>query len=80
MLSRLLARNTCRILSFCTLWAVAVAWPASAFAQIPTQAPAGHADVIPAVIVFFGVVLGMILVCRSAGRSADMKLEALDEE
>jgi hypothetical protein len=78
---RLLDHNSCRrILPFYSMLATAVAWPTSAFAQIPTQAPAGHADVIPAVIVFFGVVLGMILVCRSAGRSADMKLEALDEE
>jgi hypothetical protein len=80
-MSRLLARNASRrILSFCSLLAATVSWPVSAFAQIPGQTPAGHADVIPAVIVFFGVVLGMILVCRSAGRSADMKLEALDEE
>ncbi len=59
--------------------ATAVGWPASAFAQ-PAIAPPGHADVVPAVLVFFGVVLGLILVCRSSGRTAEMKLEELDDE
>ncbi len=68
------------VLSLCVL--MIFAFPAALFAEspLPTSATAGHADVIPAVIVFFGIVLGMILVCRSAGRSTEMKLEELDEE
>jgi hypothetical protein len=70
-------------LCMCTVCSLMViAFPSRSFAEspLPGQAQPGHADVIPGVIVFFGVVLGIILVCRSAGRSSEMKLEELDEE
>ncbi len=62
--------------------ALMLLWPAMALADtpIPGAKPVGHADVLPGVLVFFGVVLGLILVCRSSNRSPDMKLEELEDE
>jgi hypothetical protein len=39
-----------------------------------------HDPVVPYVIVVLCVALGMIVLCRSANRSTDVKLENLDEE
>jgi hypothetical protein len=80
-MSEFCASDRCRRIFDCVLCLAAVfISPASALAQVPGQTPPGHADVIPGVIVFFGVVLGIILVCRSAGRTAEVKLEELDDE
>ena len=46
-------------------------------AQIVT---APHDPVVPYVIVVLCIALGMIVLCRSANRSTDVKLEDLDEE
>jgi len=41
---------------------------------------APHDPVVPYVIVVLCVALGMIVLCRSANRSSDVKLDDLDEE
>ena len=39
-----------------------------------------HDLVVPYVVVVLCVALGMIVLCRSANRSSDVKLDDLDEE
>jgi hypothetical protein len=41
---------------------------------------APHDPVVPYVIVVLCVALGMVVLCRSANRSSDVKLDDLDQE
>jgi len=60
-------------------------WPTTASAEsLPARliAPSGlmaqappHADTVPYVIVVFCLILGYIIVCRSANRSAESRLD-----
>jgi hypothetical protein len=65
-----------------TMWIlglVFLAFPRAAWAQ--AQPPAqGHSDVMAYMLLVFCIALGMIMVCRSAGRTSEVRLEELDEE
>ncbi len=39
-----------------------------------------HGDTLPALLLVLCLALGMVLLCRSSGRSSESKLERLDEE
>ena len=54
--------------------------PQMAFAQAPA-APTGplHSDAMPYLLIVFCLALGLIVVCRSANRSPEIRLEDLDE-
>ncbi|HEY2882552.1 MAG TPA: hypothetical protein VGJ15_08965 [Pirellulales bacterium] len=48
------------------------------FAEITP--PAGpHGDTIPIMLMLFFVALGLIIVCRTSRRSAEIKLDDLDD-
>ena len=53
----------------------------ASFAPVLAQVVSGlHDAVIPYVVVVLCVALGLIVVCRSANRSPEVKLEDLEEE
>ena len=54
--------------------------PTAAWAATQPPAGPGHSDVMAYMLIVFCVALGMIIVCRSAGRTAEVRLEELDEE
>jgi hypothetical protein len=65
---------------------IASAWPAVTLAQSPLTPLAPlmaqgvpHADTVPYVIVVFCLILGFIIVCRTANRSAESRLDDLEE-
>jgi hypothetical protein len=68
-----------RVASVITLvWIASI--PEIAFAQA-APAPTGplHSDAMPYLLIVFCLALGLIVVCRSANRSPEIRLEDLDE-
>jgi len=72
-------RPAARCLSICLAVLGFLTSPNAAWAQ--AQPPAqGHSDVMAYMLIVFCVALGMIILCRSAGRTTEVRLEDLDEE
>ncbi len=67
--------RSCLWLLGLTLWET----PQAAWAQAQPAAQ-GHSDVMAYMLIVFCVALGMIILLRSAGRSAEVRLEDLDDE
>ena len=76
-------RRIATIIRFALVTAlVCVVWtPKAAFAQAAPAAPTGplHSDAMPYLLILFCLALGLIVVCRSANRSPEIRLEDLDE-
>ena len=54
--------------------------PAAALAETVQAGPATHSETLPYIEVVICLALGLILLCRSSGRRAEMNLEELDED
>jgi hypothetical protein len=54
--------------------------PIEAWAQVPAPPTSGHSDVVAYMLVIFCVALGMIILCRSAGRTTEVRLDDIDDE
>ena len=48
------------------------------FTLLAQQGP--HSDTLPALLLVLCLALPLVLLCRSSGRSAESKLEKLDED
>jgi ABC-type spermidine/putrescine transport system permease subunit II len=77
-LARLQSHLICAIVTL-TVWAHAAAVFAQRRGQPPAETPAEKSYILPYVIVVLCIALGLLVVCRSGGRSNEPKIDDLEK-